>query len=151
VLLVASVVTVLVTLGPETIRAESEGRAATLQRAAGNVLGGPFDVALTPVVAARALWANGKAAGYDAAGMISLGIIGSAWMLPLNGVTGLFRIWSGLIELPIGLGLLASKSFTDWQPPALFDVEHDPAIVDYPNRVVPIKFGVSHLASGSAG
>ena len=138
-------------LGPATARAESAGRAATLQHAISSIVGGAGDVVLTPVVTARTLWGQGKAAGYEAPAMASLGLFGTAWLAPLNLSAGLFRTWGGLIELPIGLGVLATKSFTDWQPPPLFDVERNPALVDYANPVVPLKFGVSYLESKSSG
>ena len=146
-LAVAGLVAVLLSCAPGTAAAESDGRAATLQRAVGNMLLGPFDIALTPAVMARTLWVNGRAAGYGPAGRATFGLLGTGWLLPLTAATGAFRTWSGLIELPIGLGLLATKSFIDWTPPPLFDVEREPAMIDYPNAVVPIKIGVDYIGT----
>src|SRR5262245_47520538 len=143
------VVGLVAVVGP--VPAGADDRAATLQRAAGNIVGGAGDVVLTPVVSSRTLWDQGKAAGYKAPAMASLGLFGTAWMAPLNLATGLFRAWSGMIEVPIGLVELVTKSFTSWQPPPLFDVERDQAMVNYDNPVVPVKTGVYYFQSGTGG
>jgi len=126
------------------------GRTDTLRRAVSNVLLGPFDVALSPAVTAQALYANAKAANYSAPATVALELLGGAgWFFPVTAATGVFRMWSGFAEMPVGLTLLVSKSFTDWQPPPFFDVHGKPAMVSYPRAVIPLEFGVNYLAGAS--
>src|SRR5437867_4336348 len=123
-------------------------RTDTLRRAVSNVLLGPFDVALSPAVTAQALYANAKAANYSAPATVALELLGGAgWFFPVTAATGVFRMWSGFAEMPVGLTLLVSKSFTDWQPPPFFDVHGKPAMVSYPSAVIPLEFGVNYLAA----
>ena len=123
-------------------------RTDTLRRAVSNVLLGPFDVALSPAVTAQALYANAKAANYSLPATVALELLGGAgWFFPVTAATGVFRLWSGFAEMPVGLTLLVSKSFTDWQPPPFFDVHGKPAMVSYPSAVIPLEFGVNYLAA----
>jgi len=49
---------------------------------------------------------------------VALELLGGAgWFFPITAATGVFRLWSGFAEMPVGLTLLVSKSFTDWEPP----------------------------------
>jgi len=126
----------------------ADDRTETLRRAVGNVLQGPLDVALSPVVTAQTLYANAKAENYSLPATATLELLGGAgWFFPVTAATGVFRIWSGFAEIPVGLALLVSKSFTKWEPPALFDVADKPAMVSYPHAVIPIAFGLNYLAS----
>jgi len=119
-----------------------------LRRAVSNVLLGPLDVALSPAVTAQALYANAKAANYSAPATVALELLGGAgWFFPITAATGVFRLWSGFAEMPVGLTLLVSKSFTDWEPPPFFEVRGKPAMVSCPSAVIPIEFGVNYLAA----
>ena len=130
---------------PRTVLAAN--RADTLRRAVGNVLLGPIDVALSPAVTAKAMYDNGQAANYSPAAIGALGVIGGAgWYFPITAAAGILRIWSGFIEMPIGLVLLVSKSFTKWEPGPIFEVTDKPAMVSYPNAPIPIVFGVNYPA-----
>ena len=123
-------------------------RTNTLRRAVANVLLGPFDVALSPVVTVQTLRANARAANYSPAATVALGLVGgTAWFLPVSAAPGAFRIWGGFAEIPIGLALLVSKSFTNWEPEPFFEVSDKAALVSYPNAPIPIVFGVNYLAS----
>src|SRR5436190_9871432 len=94
-----------------TARAAGD-RTTTLRRAVGNVLLGPFDVALSPVVTAQGVYESSRAAGYSVPTTAVLELIGGAgWYLPVTAGTGIFRIMSGFGEIPVGLALLVSKSF----------------------------------------
>ena len=125
-------------------------RTATLRRAVSNAVFGPLDVALSPVVTAQTLYERGRMEKYSWPGIAALELIGGpGFFFPSNAAAGAFRTWAGLFEIPVGLGLLVSKSFTDWEPPALFDLHEEPALVDHPNDVIPVKFGVEYLGSGS--
>jgi len=133
-------------LAAGTARADGD-RTTTLRRAVGNVLLGPFDVALSPVVTAQGLWENGRAAGYSVPGTAVLELIGGVgWFLPVTAGTGIFRIMSGFGEIPVGLALLVSKSFTKWEPDPFFEVAGKPALVSVPSAPIPIAFGINYLA-----
>jgi hypothetical protein len=124
-------------------------RTDTLRRAVANVLLGPFDVALSPAVTGQALYANAKAANYSLPATVALELLGGAgWFFPITAATGVFRVLSGFAEIPVGLTLLVSKSFTDWEPAPFFEVHGKPAMVSYPSAVIPIAFGVNYLAAG---
>ena len=130
---------------PRPAYAEGD-RTATLRRAVSNVLLGPLDVALSPIVTVQALDANARAAGYPWPATAALELLGGGgWFFPLTAVTGVFRMWSGFAEIPVGLALLVSKSFTNWEPGAFFEVREEPALVSWPNLVMPVKFGVNYF------
>ncbi|HLY36881.1 MAG TPA: hypothetical protein VKU61_02525 [Candidatus Binatia bacterium] len=130
-----------------TGRARAAGRANTLRRGVTNVLLGPFDVALSPVVTAKGLYENASAAGYSLPETAVLELIGGpGWFLPVTAGTGIFRIMSGFAEIPVGLVLLVSKSFTSWEPDPFFETAGKPALVSFPNGPIPIAFGVNYLA-----
>ena len=138
----------LVALAAPRVAHAGGERTDTLRRAVANVLLGPLDVALSPVVTAQALYANAKAANYSAPATVALELLGGAgWFFPITAATGVFRLWSGFAEMPVGLTLLVSKSFTDWEPPPFFEVRGKPALVSYPSAVIPIEFGVNYLAA----
>jgi len=123
-------------------------RTDTLRRAVANVLLAPLDVALSPVVTVQALYDNAKAANYSPPATVALELLGGGgWFFPLTAATGVFRMWSGFAEMPVGLTLLVSKSFTDWQPAPFFEVHGKPAMVSFPSVVIPIEFGVNYLAA----
>jgi len=127
--------------------ARAGGRTDTLRRGVANVLLGPFDVALSPVVTAKGLYENASGAGYSVPATVALELIGGpGWFLPVTATTGIFRIMSGFGEIPLGLVLLVSKSFTSWEPDALFETAGKPALVSFPNAPIPIAFGVNYLA-----
>ena len=131
--------------------AYAEGdRTATLRRAVSNVLLGPLDVALSPVVTVQALEANARAAGNSWPATAALELLGGVgWFLPVTAAAGVFRLWSGLAEMPVGLALLVSKSFTPWEPSAFFEIREETALVSCPNPVIPVKFGVNYFGGGA--
>jgi len=129
--------------------AGADGRAATLQRAVSNTLMGPLDVALSPVVTAKTVYERSRADDYSWPGTVAMTLLGGAgFFFPTNAAAGCFRIWAGLFELPLGVGMLVARSFTDWEPPEFFEVSEAPALVDQPNAILPIKFGVQYLGRG---
>jgi len=133
-------------LAAGTARAAGD-RTTTLRRAVGNVLLGPFDVALSPVVTARELYEDSRAAGYSVPATAALELIGGVgWYLPVTAATGIFRIMSGFGEMPVGLALLVSKSFTKWEPDPFFETAGKPALVSVPSAPIPIAFGINYLA-----
>ena len=124
------------------------GRTDTLRRAVANVLLGPFDVALSPAVTVQALYENASAANYPPAAIAALELIGGGgWYFPVTATTGVMRMWSGFAEIPVGLTLLVSKSFTSWEPAPFFEANEKAAMVSYPNAPIPIVFGVNYLAT----
>jgi hypothetical protein len=129
--------------------ASADGRTATLQRAVSNTLMGPLDVALSPVVTAQTLYARCRADDYSWPATVAMTLLGGpGFFFPSNAAAGCFRIWAGLFELPLGVGMLVARSFTEWEPPELFEISEAPALVDHPNAILPIKFGVQYLGRG---
>ncbi len=125
----------------------ADDRTVTLRRAVGNVLLGPFDVALSPAVTAKGLYENATEANYSPGAIAALELLGGAgWYFPVTAGTSALRILAGFLEMPVGAILLVSKSFTAWEPDPFFQVVDKPAIVSFPNAPIPIVFGVNYLA-----
>ena len=138
----------LVALAAPRVAHAGGGRTDTLRRAVANVLLGPLDVALSPVVTIQALYANAEAANYSPPATVALELLGGGgWFFPLTAATGVFRMWSGFAEMPVGLTLLVSKSFTSWEPAPFFEMRGKAAMVSYPSAVIPIEFGVNYLGA----
>lgn len=138
----------VVAIAPRAARAQDD-RTETLRRATSNMLMGPLDVVLSPAVTVRALYDGSKASNESVPAMLATELFGGAgFYFPVTAAAGFFRTWSGVIEMPIGLVLLGTKSFTKWQPPALFTVGDEPAMVNHPDSAIPVKFGVQYLGGG---
>jgi len=83
----------LVALAAPPVAHAAGGRTDTLRRAVANVLLGPLDVALSPVVTIQALYANAKAANYSPPATVALELLGGGgWFFPLTAATGVFRM-----------------------------------------------------------
>ena len=138
----------LVALAAPRVAHAAGDRTDTLRRAVANVLLAPLDVALSPVVTVQALYDNAKAANYSPPATVALELLGGAgWFFPVTAATGVFRMWSGFAEVPVGLTLLVSKSFTSWEPAPFFEMRGKAAMVSYPSAVIPIEFGVNYLGA----
>ncbi len=136
----------LVALAAPRVAHAGGERTDTLRRAVANVLLGPLDVALSPAVTVHALYGNARAANYPPPATVALELLGgTGWFFPVTAATGVFRMWSGFAEIPVGLTLLVSKSFTKWEPAPFFEVRGKPAMVSCPNAAIPIAFGVNYL------
>ena len=138
-LVVAGLVLVSLCAGP--VRAGVMPLKGSIQ----NLLQGPLDIALTPVVAARTTYQNLGAEEHTMVGNVGLGFLTYTGFLVFDSMAAAFRTWAGALEFPLALGALAATPFTDWEPPVTFSVQDKPALVDYPTKVFDVKFGVSHL------
>jgi len=139
--LVAAGLMTIISLRPAVAHAGFE----PLKRALENTTQGPLDVLLSPVVGIQTGFRNVAAEGHSTAGTIALGSIAAFGLTMFDGAASFFRTLSGIVELPLGVGLLAATPFTDWQPPAFFDVEKPSALVNYPTPWFNVKFGVYHV------
>jgi hypothetical protein len=122
----------------------------TLRRAVANALQGPIDTALSPAIAVHTVVANAQAGNYEPPAAAALALFGVPWLILMDGILGIVRTWSGGLEMPLGLAVLAASPFTDWRPAPIFPIESTPALVEAPNAVLPIKFGVYYIAGESA-
>jgi hypothetical protein len=133
-------------IGVLSLRAADAGASVeSLKRSFENMTQGPLDLLLTPVVAGQTAYQNLKGEGATTGEMIRIGPVAYGGLLIMDWAAGFFRTLSGFAELPFGLGALAASPFTDWQPPAFFDADKPPALVDHPTSVYHIKFGVAHV------
>ena len=121
------------------------GGAMPLKRSVENMLQGPLDVALTPVVAATTTYRNLGAEEHTAVGKVGLGLLTYTGFLFYDSLAACFRTWAGALEFPVAIGALAATPFTEWSPPEIFSLEGTPALVDYPTKAFDVKFGVYHV------
>lgn len=135
----------LAAAGPQVAHA----RAETLKRSVENITQGPLDMALAPGTAGYTAYRSITAPEASTGERMALSIFGGPWAAIVNATGGVFRLWSGLLELPVGLALLVTKSFTDAEPGAFFDTKADRALVDHPTDVYDVKFGVFYLNNPS--
>jgi len=136
-----------VVVAPLHARPALADRTSTLRRASENIVQGPLDMVLSPVVAGDTLVRNIDAADYNIGATSIVAFVGYPALLFVTAWAAGFRMWSGLLEFPVGLGLLVSKSFSDWEPAPFFETEREPALVDAPNDIFGFKFGVYYVAN----
>ncbi len=115
----------------------------TLKRAVGNILFGPLDVALAPVVGAKTVY-DGVRFIDDSIGVrIAYPIPGVIWNTGIVAGMGVIREITGLLELIPGLILFFSDDDLD---PLLDPVEDGDALIDIRNDWLPVRFGVLYTA-----
>ncbi len=140
--LLALVTSTLALLAPTPASASPK----TLKRSAGNILFAPFDIAVSPFTAGKALYTNLQEVDDPGWMRIVFPLPGYVWMLGVQIGGGALREIAGLLELVPGLGLL----FFDADLDPLFDpVERNEALVDRETPPLKLKFGVNYLASPS--
>jgi hypothetical protein len=118
----------------------------TLKRSAGNILFAPFDIAVSPFTAGKALYTNMREVDDPLWVRIVFPIPGYVWILGVQIGGGALREVAGLLELVPGLGLLFFEADLD----PLFDpAERNEALVDLETPPLRIKLGVNYVASPS--
>jgi hypothetical protein len=116
----------------------------TLKRSVGNILFAPFDIAVSPVTAGKALYTNLQEIDDARWKRIVFPIPGYVWILGVQIGGGALREIAGLLELVPGLGLL----FFDTDLDPLFDpAERNEALVDVDTPPLKIKFGVNYIGA----
>ena len=114
----------------------------TLRRSVGNILFAPFDLALSPAMAARSIDHNMHRVDDSTAVRVFYALPGFAWNTGVQGMASVVREIAGLIEFLPGLGLL----FFDAELAPLFaPVERGDALLDVETPPLRIKLGVDYI------
>jgi hypothetical protein len=116
---------------------------ATIQRAVSNLLLGPLDIVLSPVVALRTEVENLRNVDDTRGVRIAYAVPGYFWLTGVQLGAGGLRIGTGFIELVPGVALWFFPN-TDMEP--LFDpVDRGEAIVDFQNPLYESPAWVSYV------
>ena len=113
----------------------------TLKRSIGNILFSPFDIALSPIVAANSIYRNLNDVGDSTGVRVAYTVPGFAWNTGLTIGAGAIRMLSGLIELVPGLVLLPFEADMD---PLFAPGEKADALVDIETPPLNIKLGIDY-------
>ena len=114
----------------------------TLQRSISNILFGPLDIVLSPVVGSQTVYRNIQDIDDSMGVRIAYVVPGVVWNTTLEMGSGIIRCMTGLIELVPGIGLLPFEADLD---PLFSPVEKADALVDEETPILPIKFGVNYV------
>lgn len=132
----------LLAIAPGTAHATGE----TLKRATSNVLMGPFDIALSPIVAGKTIVTNMREIDDTTAVRVTYALPGYVFLTGVQAGAGVIRIVAGILEFVPGLGLL----FFDTDLDPLYDpVERGEALVDYDTRFLNVKFGIDYTGASA--
>ena len=115
----------------------------TLKRSIGNLLFGPVDIALTPIVSARDVVNNLQNVDDTMGVRVAYALPGYVWNMGVQVGASTVRVIAGAIELLPGLGLFFFEADLD---PLFPPVERAPALVDYDTPPLHFKFGISYTA-----
>ena len=134
----------------------------TLRRAFSNIVNGPFDMVLSPIVGGLTLARNLEDIDDSPGVRVVYTIPGWFWLTGINLASGAIRIVTGALEVLPGVGLFAFE--TDLDP--LFDpVDDSPALFEWDNPLadvespwvrynplltpfsIPIKLGIDYTSS----
>jgi hypothetical protein len=113
----------------------------TLRRSIGNILFAPVDIALSPIVAAHAIYRNLNDIDDSLGVRLVYTIPGFAWNTGLVIGAGAIRELTGLIELVPGLLLLPFEADMD---PLFAPTEKGGAFVDIETPPLQVKFGIDY-------
>jgi hypothetical protein len=118
-----------------------------LKRSVENLTQFPLDIALSPVTAATTVVNNIQTIEDSDGVRVFWAIPGYAWNVLANFGAGILRGMTGLIELPVGIGL---AFFPDIEFDPLFPpVDDSDALVEYDEwEFYRIKFGVEYTGGG---
>lgn len=121
----------------------ASGSPQTLKRSVGNIVFAPFDLVLSPVVAADTIYRNLREVD-DSAGVRAFYVVpGFAWNTGVQAMAAVVRGITGLIEFVPGVALVFFETDLDplFAPPIRSN-----ALVDVDTRVLHVKFGVDYVS-----
>ena len=113
----------------------------TLRRSLGNIVFGPVDLVLSPVVAMNTIYNNLR--DIDDSLMVRVAYVpaGVGWNTGIQALAAILRELSGLIELVPGILVLPLEADLD---PIFAPVERGNALVDYETPALRFKIGVDY-------
>ena len=114
----------------------------TLRRSLGNILFAPFDLVLSPVVAARSIYNNLRSVDDSPAVRAFYVVPGFAWNTGVQGMAAVVREITGLIEFVPGLCVVF---FEPDLAPLYAPVERGDALLDVETPPLRIKLGVDYV------
>jgi len=138
----AALALALIATVPGTAQATGE----TLKRATSNMLMAPFDIALSPIVAAKTIYTNMHEIEDTVPVRVTYALPGYVFLTGVQMGAGTIRAISGILEFLPGLGL----AFFDTDLDPLYDpVERGEALVDYDTRFLNVKFGIDYTGASA--
>lgn len=123
--------------------APAQASPETLRRSMGNILFGPFDIALSPVTSGRIIYNNLRDIDDSPWVRIVYPLPGYVWVMGINIGGGILREVTGLIELVPGIGLYFLEADLD---PLYDPIERGDALVDIETDPLLIKFGMNYTS-----
>jgi hypothetical protein len=127
---------------PGTAHATGE----TLKRATGNLLMGPLDMVLSPVVAGKTIVTNMREIEDTIPVRVAYAVPGYVFLTGVQLGASTIRMIAGVLEFIPGLGLV----FFDTDLDPLYDpVERGEGLVDYDTRFMRFKFGIDYTGSSA--
>lgn len=135
-----ALIVLLVAAAPGT----SHAGAKTLARATQNLLFFPFDIALSPFVAAKITWESWRSSDDTKAVKYGYALFAPIWNFSIEAGASVIRGVAGALELLPGIALVPF----DAEMNALYDLpESQPAWVDQGSDAFKVKFGINYLTS----
>jgi hypothetical protein len=122
--------------------APASASSETLKRAVSNLLFGPLDFVLGPVVGTRTVYRNIQDIDDSLGVRIAYVIPGVVWnsMMEMSG--GVLRTFTGGVEFIPGLFLLPFETDLD---PLLAPIERSSALIDEETWLMPVKIGINYV------
>ena len=111
----------------------------TLKRSMSNIIGGPFDVAFSPVTAANGVYRNLSDIDDSLGVRIAYTLPGFVWNMGLGVGAGAIRVFAGVLELIPGIFLLPFSTDID---PIFAPGEKGDALIDYDTPPLNVKWGI---------
>ncbi len=115
---------------------------ATFKRAVSNLLCGPLDVALSPIVAPRSVYTNLQDIDDTTGVRIAWAVPGVVWNLTFNIGGGLLRTFTGALEIIPGVLLLPFETDMD---PIFAPPERASALIEEDTHLGTVKIGVNYM------
>lgn len=115
----------------------------TLVRAVSNLVFGPFDFALSPIVGPKSVVDNLVDIDDSTGVRIAYAVPGVVWNTAFNMGGGMLRTFTGLLETIPGLLLLPFQN-TDMDP-IFAPPERASALIDEETPIGPIKIGINYM------
>lgn len=114
----------------------------TLKRAFTNLLFGPLDVALSPIVGPRSVYQNLQDIDDTTGVRIAYAVPGVAWNTFFNIGGGLLRTFTGALEIVPGVLLLPFETDLD---PLFAPPERAAALIDEETHLGQVRIGLNYM------